>query len=85
VSDSFYDTPPSSGLYRATRTPTVKSKWDEARETIALWEKVDPKAKYVVLILDGEKDIIMDCHGGTIKPSDLAGLCFAAATMAVDA
>jgi hypothetical protein len=63
----------------------AKSKWDEARETIALWEKLDPKAKYVVLILDGEKDIVMDCHGGTIKPSDLAGLCFAAATMAVDA
>ena len=50
----------------------------EARRQIAEWEKEDPKAEHIVLILDG-KEMVVTIAGAEIRPSDAAGLCFAAA------
>lgn len=61
--------------------PTV---FDEARAIIAQWEKEEPAAARIVLVCDGKKDIYLDHTGELARPSDLAGLCFAAAIMAAD-
>lgn len=61
--------------------PTV---FDEARAIIAKWEHEEPEATRIALVLDGKKDIHLDHTGATVKPSDLAGLCFTAAHMAVE-
>jgi hypothetical protein len=61
--------------------PTV---FDEARAIIAQWEKEEPAAMRIVLVCDGQKDIYMDHTGVTVRQSDLAGLCFAAAIMATE-
>ena len=54
------------------------SVFDEARAQIAEWEKTDPDAAHIVLILDGE-ELVVTVSGDEIRPSDAAGLCFAAA------
>lgn len=60
-----------------------ESVWDEARRLIAEWERAEPDAAHVILILDG-KDTIVSVAGGEVRPSDVAGLCLTAAHMTLD-
>ena len=63
-----------------TLAPT-KSVFDEAREYIAEWEKADPHATHIAMVLDGEKEIVVSVAGNAMKPSESAGLFFRGATM----
>ena len=62
--------------------PLVLSAFDEARLQIIEWQKEFPGAMHVIMILDGE-DTILRVTGLAMRPSDTAGLCFAAAQYAV--
>ena len=62
----------------------VKSVWQEAREQIDAWEKADPTATHMVLVLDGAVDTHLSVAGPPVKPSHVAGLCMFAAAMAVE-
>ena len=57
--------------------------FDEARAYLDEWEKAEPDAKHVILILDG-RDVLTYIAGSTIRPSDAAGLCFTAAHMVLE-
>lgn len=59
-----------------------ESVWDEARRYIAEWEKAEPEARSIVLILDGE-DLVVQLAGEGRRTSDVAGLCFSAAQLVV--
>jgi len=72
------------GLTTRDPHPPKPSIFDEARAIIAKWQQEEPSATRIVLVLDGKKDIYMDHTGETVKQSDLAGLCFTAAHMAVE-
>lgn len=59
----------------------VPSVFDEARQQIDYWEKDDPRAEHILLIRDGMDDTEIAVAGPAMKPSVIAGLCFAAAQM----
>lgn len=58
--------------------------FDEARAQIDAWEKSDPNAGHIALVLDGEDDILVTVTGAATKASDQAGLLFAAATAVLE-
>ncbi len=64
-----------------TPTPAPKSVFDEAREYIAEWEKADPLATHIAMVLDGETDLVTVIAGPELKPSQAAGILFTAAAM----
>jgi hypothetical protein len=57
--------------------------FDEARRILDGWEREEPDAEGVVLILDGLSTITLSLAGHDRKGSDTAGLCFAAAQLAL--
>jgi hypothetical protein len=63
--------------------PPKKTIFDEAREIISEWEKDDPSAEHVALVLDGQNDVVIAVTGGPMKPSTAAGLYFTAAQMLI--
>lgn len=63
--------------------PARLTLFDEARAQIDAWEKSDPAAKNVVLILDTD-DIVLTVAGPDMRGSDIAGLCMAAAHLALE-
>lgn len=73
-----------AGLTVRDPHPPKATIFDEARAIIAKWEQDEPAATRIVLVCDGQKDIYLDHTGETVRPSDLAGLCFAAAIMAAE-
>jgi len=62
--------------------PIALSAYDEARLQIIEWQKEFPEASHLVMILDA-KDTILMVTGSAMRPSDIAGLCFAAAQFSV--
>ena len=58
-----------------------KSVFDEAREQIAEWERLDPGATHIALVLDGETDLVVYTAGDTMQPTAAAGLLFGAAQL----
>lgn len=62
--------------------PIALSAYDEARLQIIEWQKAFPAASHIVMILD-DKDTILMVTGQAMRPSDTAGLCFAAAQYVV--
>ena len=62
--------------------PIVLSAYDEARLQIIEWQKNFPGASHLVMILD-DKDTMLRVTGSAMRPSDVAGLCFAAAQFSV--
>lgn len=71
----------AAGLRHAGPAPV--SPFDEARATLDAWEKEDPHAAHVVMVLDGTEDIVVALAGAAAKPSSIAGLLFNAATLMV--
>lgn len=61
--------------------PTTKSVFDEAREYIDAWEKAEPRAANIGLVLGGEVDLVVSVAGADLRPSAAAGLFFSAAIM----
>lgn len=59
------------------------SAFDQARQQLDEWEKAHPDAALVVLILDTGDDIVLTVTGDGSRPTDIAGLCFGAAQMAL--
>lgn len=53
--------------------------FDEARRQIDEWEKAEPQAEHVVLILEGVEDLLVTVTGPATRATNAAGLCFAAA------
>ncbi|MHB8388053.1 MAG: hypothetical protein ACYDBH_00565 [Acidobacteriaceae bacterium] len=61
------------------------SPFDAAREQIDEWERTDPSAEHLVLILEAPESIAATLVGDApIRPSSVAGLCMAAANMALE-
>lgn len=58
--------------------------FDEARRILDEWERAEPDADGVVLILDGVSSIVLSVSGEDRKGTDVAGLCFAAAQLALE-
>ena len=64
--------------------PVTASVFDEAREAIARWEKAFPDTQHVLLVLDRPTEMEAAIAGGKMRPSEIAGLFFAAAQGAVE-
>lgn len=61
------------------------SAFEQARQQIDEWERAHPAARLLVLVIDTEDDIGLTVAGECTRSSDVAGLCFAAAQMALEA
>lgn len=69
-------------LLRITQpVPVTKTVFQEAYEFLAEWEKSDPRATHIAMVLDGQQEIVIAVAGPEIKESAAAGLFFKAATM----
>ena len=62
--------------------PVILSSFDDARLQVIAWQKEFPAAPHIVMILDA-KDTYLAVAGPAMRQSDIAGLCFAAANMAL--
>jgi hypothetical protein len=62
----------------------VLSVFDEARDQISAWEKENPTAVNIALVLDGQPDTIVTIAGPDKKLSDSAGLLFSAAHIVLE-
>lgn len=61
----------------------VLSPFDEARRQIDEWEKFDPQARHIVLILDGAEEVVTTVTG-EVRKSEAAGLCLVASHLMVE-
>jgi hypothetical protein len=57
--------------------------FDEARRYLDEWQKAEPDARNIVLLLDGKDALEVQLAGAPMRASDVAGLCFAAAQLVV--
>ena len=55
----------------------------EAREQLDEWEKSEPTARRLIMILDAD-ETVLTVTGLDVRPSDVAGLCMAAASIALE-
>lgn len=58
--------------------------YEDARALITEMEGTGEAPARIVIIAEMPEDVVVSVTGGKHKPTDIAGLCFAAASMAVE-